>query len=633
MRALVYQYGCEVPDSPHIQQEIELMRAFRDALVTADQKHHKMEESAMIASMPEYASARANLDSASDALRSIIEARNTDRAKTGAKASVLDQDVTASVEIRNAARTKCWDLAKKWRATNRDAWLDLETQRREAQKMLRKNSGLYWGNYNRALQDFEASRQTCRKKGRKLRYSDLTREAGCLTVQIQRTKTGLGAGPTELMDGSVRDIQIGHIPDGAQDIRSACRRAKACKTKLEMRIDAAGNMLRTNVWMHRRVPDGSRIKAAQLVWRHEGERMVGSLCLTIIAPEVAPKHESRCAAGVNLGWRLNPDGSLRIATSLTSSGRLTHHCLSKEWMEGMNRVDRLCSHIDGGLLGVGEYIRAHPKLPSLFHDALKSWRPGLGARNIDAKALHDAVRTLAGSLMPARRLGGRDVWKQCPLGGMNVETNSSNRSHTRRRWPIDPVIKAWYDRYRHLMLYRDNLRARLLRNRREIYRLLARDLAMEHAILGIEDLNLARLARTKKCDDATVNELRHTAGMQRIRACLHLLGAEIEHQARKHGAQIVYATAMATTRCRSCGTITNQLNPAVLRGTCLHCAAEWDQGANAAGNLLDVAEGIASGNAVRADSNVKSTDCAPKEARWKKRSKKGHDGQESCGPP
>lgn len=610
--ALCYAYGAVAPlENPFVEEEIERMRIFRNALIASDRAADLREEEAMIEAMPEYASAKSELDSAWDALRAAIAKRNADRAATGSKKSDLDPEVKASVKVRNEARAKCWALAKQWRADNKDICRSLEAQRHAANKVMRQSCGLYWGNYNRIIQDFESARKTCRQKGRHLRESDLSRSDACLTIQIQRTRTGLGASFAELMNGSVSAIQIGRVPAGI-DVLSTGARSRACRTRLEMRIDALGNMLRTDVWMHRPVPAGYRIKSAQLAWRAEGENMPARLCLTI-APEKeieAHRHESMRAAGVDLGWRLNPDGSLMIATSLNSSGNLYHHCLPRKWMDGMDQVERLAGYVDDGLLAIGQWIRGRSDVPELIVDAIGQWMPGMGARHINAKALHDAVRTINGI---------------CRGEGRHARRNP--RGH---RVPAE--IRAWYDRYRHLSLWRDNLRARLLRERREIYRLLARKLAMDYAVLGIEDMDLSRIARTKNRDDAMPSELHAQARAQRVRACVHSLRAEIEHQAAKHGAEVVYKTKDTTQLCRQCGEITGQMDRSVLVWTCTHCGTQWDQDANAAGNLLDAATGVTSSPSPKDSGNGKTKDSERKKMPKWKRSKKVPDTASASGP-
>lgn len=550
MQSLVYAYGAIPPhNNRHVMAEIEKQRLMWNALVDVDREHERNLDALMRETMPEYEKAAQYLDQCRDKLRDTIEARNQERVKLRAKDVPMNHAVKEAVSIRNEARKEVWKLAARWRKQNKDLLKQANDIRKEKIKNVRQKSGLYWGNYNRVLDSYETARKLCMKKGRKVQYFDDSRADGCLTVQIQRTKSGLGASPDELMNGSFYPVQIKPV-DPAVEMLPRAARTRACKTELTMRVDAAGHMVTCPVWLHRSMPKDARIKRVQLVWKKEGEKIKGKLCLTISQEKQKKTNPAVSARGLDLGWRKQPDGSLLVATSVSSDGDWHCYALPADWMQGMDQVERLHSYIDDGLLDVAGFIHQNKdSLPEIIISS-SSWRPGLGARHVNAQALHDAVRTL--------------------------------------NWDVPEEILHWYKRYRHLSLWRDSLRTKLIRRRREIYRLAAREIAL-NSVIGIEDMDLSKMAMTKKRDDAQDNELREEARANRVRACVHQLRSEIEHQAAKHGSQIVYATANTTMRCRDCGHVTGQNRREKKTWLCEHCGARWDQDRNAAGNLLAVA--------------------------------------------
>jgi ribosomal protein L37AE/L43A len=237
-------------------------------------------------------------------------------------------------------------------------------------------------------------------------------------------------------------------------------------------------------------------------------------------------------------------------------------------MGGMDQVERLASHIDEGLLEVAQEIRllgstAHP----LLQAAIACWKPGFGARNVDATALHRAVREL--------------------------------------QFNVPAPVLHWYKRYRQLSLWRDNLRGKIMKRRREQYRLVAREITTSNCIIGIEDMDIAAMAKVKKSDTGD-NELHAAARAQRVRADVSLLRQEIIHQAKKNGCEVIIATKDTTARCHSCGKVTKQGDKAKVMWRCEHCGTLWDQDINATTNLMTIASGAASGQVVTVNQDAES---------------------------
>jgi hypothetical protein len=323
-----------------------------------------------------------------------------------------------------------------------------------------------------------------------------------------------------------------------------------------MRVDAAGHTVSFPIWLHRPLPANGRVKQATLSWRRQGEKIVGTLSLLVSIPtsEYSQPNDAVSACGIDLGWRKMDDGGLLVATVVQGDNSVSRITLSPRWMGGMDQVERLSSHIDEGLLEVAQQIillgnTVHP----LLQVPVASWRLGLGARHVNATALHNAVREL--------------------------------------QFSVPPLVLHWYQRYRHLSVWRDNLRNKLIKQRREQYRLTAREITIQNRIVGIEDMDIAAMALVKKSDTGD-NELNAVARAQRVRADVSLLRQEIIHQAKKNGCEITMATKDTTARCHVCGEVTRQSDRTKIMWRCEHCNAIWDQDINAATNLMEIATGL-----------------------------------------
>jgi len=218
MSIVVYAFGCGQPVSglDHALAEHARCARFWDALVAID---HDIERQML---------ARARADDPE------LDAVMTRIAELSAHLAEHPDDKGARAERRRLFREQRQRLAA-WRKTARDVVREFERERIARVTAARQavttdapdGERLYWGNSNRVLQSYDTGRRVARLKGRRLRPYDPERDDGVLTVQIQRTRSGLGAAHAELMDGTFAHLQITQ-PDA---------RGQA---QVSMRVDAAG---------------------------------------------------------------------------------------------------------------------------------------------------------------------------------------------------------------------------------------------------------------------------------------------------------------------------------------------------------------------------------------------------------
>lgn len=568
--ARVYAYGCDAPSTglAAIDAEHTLQRAMWDALCHADNRAERAKID-LAAADPTIGPLVAEIDRLSTEIGDAAKARRAERQKARSKVDTPDLDarIAELSDTRKAARKALWPLLAAWRKAHKADLKAVEQRFRDESKLIRQQSGLFWGNYNAVLDRFDAARKLARKKGGRPRFSDPMRRDGVLRIQIQRTKTGLGASMAELMSGAFSGLQIS--PAVPLDIEQR----KRARVMLRFRVNAAGTMAELPVYIHRLPPPGWRIKAAELTWKPEGERLRWQLALTAVGPAETHQHPSPRACGIDVGWRLMPDGGLLVATAMgTDNSKPQRLVLPARWMTAMDQLERLQQHVDDETLTLAQdWHHRVADLPDDLRLPLMRWRPKLGARHVDCQALHNAVRARI------ERVKGTDA-----------------------RADVPDSIRHWYDRYRHLLVWRDNKRAKLLRERREHYRLWARQVARRYALIGIEDIDLASMALNKKrAPEDGDNPLHDAARAQRQRAAVHTLLLEIKHQAAKAGADIAEIPAKHTTmECHTCGEIVTKRDRAARIWHCSQGHA-WDQDVNAAINIRDAAIG-ASGPVVTA---------------------------------
>jgi len=427
--ALVYAYGCGAPLSgwPHAEAEAERAGILWDRLVGIERAYEAAIE----------VQARAD-EPAIDALLVALATADVRAAGDGA------QRRDAVAEIRSTRR-QLRPLLWQWQREHKDVMTAIEHERRQAVIAARQTTDTWWPNYNAVIARYETARRETARRGRRLRLRDIARDDGCLTVQIQRTRTGLGAAPVELQGGTVSALAIGVVPAAAHDPHThRGDRRRARRTVVEMRVDADGNMIRLPLWYHRPLPARARVKSAQLTWARVGDRLRYQLCLTVSMPRTERRPEGTGVGTVVVAPEMVGQ-RLCTATVSGQDGYRDSIALDAHWLAMMDRVDRLPAIIGDDSLPDQQRIRARLE------------RPGL-----------------------------------------------------------------W---------------ARLLRRRRELYRLAARALAQRYAVIRIETPALCEAAWIDRGTPASA--LRH-------RACAHVLIAEIQHQARKHGAIVDLAVADAS---------------------------------------------------------------------------------------
>lgn len=473
MSNLVYAYGCDAPitGEREAEEEMERQRALWDACVLIERDIEKMTLEAAAEDTPDLRACIERIESLS---------RRMDEAK--------DDELIAIRNDRRAQFKERNRLMWAWMKEHKEAVRALELQRRERIKRERQASPAWWPNYNRVIGDYETARKAVKKFGRRLQLSSESEDRGVLTVQIQRTPSGLGAAPGELQDGSYGNLQIGKV-DPVAYTQTRAKRTKGCRTLLDMRIDAAGHMIRLPIWLHRPLP-ACRVKLAQLVWRREGGRVRYRLCLTLSLDHPAPAWANRSACAVSLA--AEDRAGLVIGQVADSTGPRDVLRLDSRWTARAKYCEALKQSIQSEISGLRS-----------------AWRD---------LSLPDAVRTL---LYDGRYAPPPTALHEC----MDLHIDR-----------LPSAVREWRDgkcggRARYLEW--QNLRRKLMGNRKDQFSRLARDLASRYGTIIVPDTDLAVAQRTGDRHDWLAQKW----------SCLHEFRLMLRHQANKAGGRIIEAPA------------------------------------------------------------------------------------------
>lgn len=535
----VYSYGCLAPTSgaEAIFAESQRQHDLWDQLVDLWHATQRRQIDAARADDPELARVDDEISALSADIDGLVKERRGLRAKSRKAVDTpeIDARILARVEARRPLYVDRTERMSAWKKANKGAVSALWDEFNAAKKEARQNSPAWWHNYNRVLSAFDIATKRAAPRRR-----DRRRRDGVICWQIQKTEGDVGARIDYLLSGRFAALRFERVDDR--------------KYTLRMRVGAGDGGAHPEstipVIVHRLPPSGARIKAVQLTWRPIGTRLQWQLALTLVMPDDAAKcHPSRSAVGIDLGWRDEGDGRLLIATC--SDGERVHlpPRITRQW----DKVRDLESILSRHTIELAQsWFGRLDELPDELRLPLVGWRPGRSDSHVYSTALAAHIRS-----MPDRQT-------------------------------IPPGFARWYERYRHLTEWRDHQEAKVQRCRREFYRLAARAIAANHAVIVLEDFDLSEVARVKKiAPGKKANPLTQHSRRNRQQVALSHFRKELTEQARKAGARIELVEPAYTTReCSACGARMDMPDPMMRRLSC-ECGAQHDCDENAAVNILE----------------------------------------------
>lgn len=434
---------------------------------------------------------------------------------------------------------------------------DITARRRAAAKATKAESDLWWPNADDVLQTYELAAQKAYKTGASLNFHS-ARQHGKLFVRWQH---GL---PVADAFGDDTRLRIEPVDPRAWQTCPRCQtKPKPCscptrgerrrlqRTRMWVRVGSANRLpvwLELTVIMHRPLPPDGIIRSVAVLRDREGPFWHWKVTVTVAVPEPAPAAATGPAVAIDLGWRRVP-GGLRVAAVYDSNGLSTTLCLPESWLKDM------------------EFVRDLQALRAKHRNALQE---GLLAWLANAPSIPQWLR----DMRPAMR-----HWK-----------SPDHFSRLYQQWQAArfdgddagfALLAAWKTRDHHLHAWEGPMRARLLRQRRELYRLFAAELSRKYAEVVLEDFKVQTVASVRK------DQLHAAARYQRFLAAPSVLKHVLQVAMQRQGGKLVVVPAAYSTQtCPACGVVYAFNAARELVHTCAYCGTERDQDVGAAQVLL-----------------------------------------------
>jgi len=539
MSVRVYSYAAKllVGGSEVVEDQVRLAHRYRNQLVEAELRREDLTTMVLDELSPALAAVNARVKALDAAIDGAFDSMRRSNQKARKR---LEHDAGAVTALK-AERSELYAQAKELRREvfASEAWkvrgAEIAAAAVAARKELRAESGLYWGTYLHVEMSIDDATQRLKKQGLRVRFQPWTGE-GHLAVQIQQ-----GISPAEAMAGTDQRVQIAPPEAGADPKRK--RRAL-----VRMRVGSDG---RAPVWadfvvvLHRPLPPDASIK-----WVHAVRKRVGThfdwFVQFVLGREEWENDtlEARGAVGIDLGWRVRPGGSLRVAAWRDDEGARGEVLLPASWLQPLQKARDIASirsdKFDAALGGLGAAIEEGLPLPEWWGKVaggLASWK---SPARLAALAIH---------------------WRSARFAGDAKAFDA---------------LEAWRKNDRHLLEYEANLLDTFQARRRDLYRNVAAQMRRRYARIFVEDMSLSDLQRsplpTEK-EDGAVREHARDAGVSYLREAIA-------------GPWLTKVATRDTTReCGSCGHV-EQRDGAMLTHSCSKCGHVFDQDYNAAEIIL-----------------------------------------------
>ncbi len=555
----IYSYGSKSPTQGLERVSDQMWRAhrYRNQLVEIERARRVKVDAALLELCPELAQVEADIVKATEKFEQAFDALNQARAK--ARKRISPKDLMGACKEAREEKKVLYKRRKELRTElfASEVWKKraepIEKEDGTTRKLARKECGLYWGTYLLVEQSMQSIRKGAPPNFGKWRGD------GHIAVQVQH-----GILPEQAFGMKDTRIRIDPVPAKAW----APEGRKFRRTTLHFRVGSEG---REPVWakipfvLHRRLPEDAKMKWVHLLRKKIGTHEEWSVKF-VLSRATGWAHMDAAkegAVGVDVGWRMKPDGSLRTAYWSASDGEEGEVLLSPEWMAGMQKVRDIQSirdkRFDEARNGLVAWLKKN-EAPDWLKERLESLHLWRSKQRLCAVIYHPEIP------------GGKE------------QTPSWRTSRFDGDQEIYKILNAWRKKERHLNDYEGGLRSRLEAQRREIYQLFAVDMRRRYKMVALEKMNLMTFHKNPTPDqaknDPALKEHVRDASVSVMRTRL------VESMT-----EVSWVPPNDTTRlCTACGAIEDWDHKELVH-TCTQCDATYDQDQNAAVNLLKISGG------------------------------------------
>jgi len=548
----VYAYGATIrkADLPQAVDVLRTAHRYRNKLVELEHRRREAVDDLCRELSPTLRAVEAAYEAADEAAKAAVSDARALRAKS--RKRKIPAELSARIKAAKALKSARYKERKALRADlfNSDDFQErqkvIEADHKARWKAARAACGLHFGTYLAVEEARGRDRSGPPPVFRRFGHS------GRIAVQIQ----GGGSLSDACAEGNGKipyQLQI----DGPLPGTSGKRR--------DARIRIGSDEQRKPIWLpfivtlHRPIPEDGVIKRAWLMGKKHGTHIKWELQLVIAREEwpVADDCATEGMIAVDVGWRLRPNGDIRVATWRSDvdgedGGEL---CIPREYVDRLRKCEDLQSirdkHLDAIL----------PKMSAYRKDCASRATKGDEA----AQAFCDRSDHVWQWRSPAR-LAGLILWW---------------RDH---RVPGDEAVfdeaEAWRQQDKHLYDWQGHQRKSWQRWRKNLYRNFAADLSRRGASVVIEDVRWTDLMHDDDENDKSFSRVaQRTAAVGMLCDIL-----------RQRFRSVIECDPRWTTRdCHACGQRDDWDQITDLRHTCSNCGADWDQDENACWNLLRLA--------------------------------------------
>lgn len=538
----VYRYGALEPRTnlDVVNDQMKKAHQYRNKLVEAELARRKAVDALLLELCPDLVKVEGEIKVVEALLEGTLEA--IQKASAAAMKKVRPPELVAAAK---GYREHLRDLRKRRKELRDGLFASPEFKEKSGKldeedlalrKKFRAESGLYFGTYLQVESSAGGIRSGAPPRFH--RYDG----HGHLAVQIQN-----GISIQDVLKGEDTRVQLVPVPPeawgpGGRTLRRTTVRFRA------MSKDGDPVFAEIPIVLHRPMPEDAVVKWVHLVRERVATKFRWSVQFVLARKSGWDRTDwaSSGTVGMDVGWRMMPDGRMRVAVWQGDDGAHGEISLPKDWLSEMGKTRHLQSIRDAGLNEMkNAFFSLLGRLPE------NAW----WAENAkDIRLWKAAARFAALS------------WKW--------------REH---RFPGDEdafgVLDAWRKRDRHLYEYQANLRDQLLARRLDIYRNEAARLRRRYRTLRIEKLDLREFHELPDADQApaqaALREHVRDAGLSYLTSAL-----------RQSMARVVEVDPKETTaRCSLCGHL-NESPGQPIGYQCASCGLRIDQDENAAINIL-----------------------------------------------
>lgn len=549
MPCMVFEYGCLHPvDGEEIMlEQIKRRNNMWNSLVAIEKTYREAVRSEITIQNDQVTILVAELDATRKMIkqqRKAARSGKVDISDLCKLAEKLKEDLT---QARAAAKVE----KKRIIEEKRTKLNEIESGRKELQKDVQHESGLYWGNYDDVIASYDVARKRAMREGRELRFHRFD-GTGKISVRWQN-----GLPVPELFNCADTRLQINPVPEAAWYSDKRWERRKLARTKVRIRITSDEN--RKPIWLelpviiHRPLPEDGIIRSASVIREKVGDKYSYKLVITVAFEPIQHIPAKNTAVGIDLGWRSVKNG-LRVAFWKDELGNGDDLVIPNRAISQFEKLDDLKSIRDKHFNDIRNTLLT---FLTDNKDNLPDW-------------LEEGTAMLA-----QWRSKGRLVFL--------IRKWQENRFSEDQEIVI--CLKEWMKQDKHLWDWESNLRDQIIKHRREIYRIFAAKIAKKYNHVFIEDFDLRAVAKKQSPEKGTAGSV--PADKQRTIASVSTLRQAIINACRREGAEVVKVpSAYTTVECHVCGHMEKFDAAGHIFRTCPKCKKIWDQDENAAINIL-----------------------------------------------